>query len=290
MATPWIYILLSSGCAVLVAHYLKRSEHQTLDTLRVLTVNYLAAFGLALVSSELFQASVWPSFTTLLPVLVLALFTGLLFIGNYFLYSKSVDRNGVGISVAAMRLSLILPVLLSVAGYGEHLDLRRWIGVLTVFSALWLLLPERITKKSVTNRTRNTWFLLLLFLMTGTGDSFLKIFETEYSMILSREQFLAAVFLVAGGAGCLLLAQSGRLSISRQEWKAGLLVGIPNYFSATLLIAALSVQSGAVVYTAANLLTMAGAVMVGYLLWQDTVSARQWAGLVLSVLSILLLV
>jgi hypothetical protein len=45
--TAWIFILLSAGGAVLIAHLLKYTEHRKLSTLRVLTVNYLTAASLA---------------------------------------------------------------------------------------------------------------------------------------------------------------------------------------------------------------------------------------------------
>jgi multidrug transporter EmrE-like cation transporter len=282
----WLFILLSSGCSVLIAHLFKLIEFRKLNTMRVLTVNYLIAMCVAFFTSGNPAAEV--NFAILAPVLGIAAVVGVIFIANYFIYSKSVHLNGVGISVASMRISLIVPVLLSTYWYHEYLLAREWVGVSLVFVTLLLLLPD---KQNLFKRPYNSaWLLILIFLFTGLGDSSLKIYEADFSGILSKELFMGYVFLAAFIAGILILMIKGNWAFSRDELIFGILIGVPNLYSALFLIEALSLLSGGIVYTAANLFTVIGATILGIWRWGDILTKAQWFGLGLTLISILLLI
>ena len=282
----WIFIVLSSACSVLIAHFLKVTEFKKLSTTKVLTVNYVIASSVAFLT-PFGGAELDFSFTNALPALVLAVIVGVIFIANFFIYSKSVSKNGVGISVAAMRMSLLIPVLLSTFWYMELMDIRQWAGFVTVIVALFLLLPNK--RKMLREPKSAAWLLVLLFLGTGLGDGSLKVFEVDYSSYLTKEQFMGTVFLSATlvGFGAVLL--NGDLKLSKKELGMGILVGIPNLYSAIFLIDALEVMNGAVVYSVVNTLTVLGATVLGMIRWGDIVTPAQWAGIVATLLSILLL-
>lgn len=283
--TAWLFILMSSGCSVLIAHLLRLIEFKKMNTLRVLTVNYLVATIIAFLTAG--HISTEYELVKLSPVLIIAAIVGVIFITNFFIYSKSVYSNGVGISVAAMRISLIIPVLLSTFWYQEYLMGREWIGVLVVFITLFLLLPE---KRNLFKTPYNAaWLLVLLFLFTGLGDSSLKIYEADFSDLMTQELFMGIVFLVAFLSGFLFLVIQKNWYINRHEIFLGIAVGIPNLYSAIFLIEALSLLSGGIVYSVTNLLTVIGATILGLWRWGDKLTISQWAGLGLTLISILLL-
>ena len=284
--TGWLFIVLSSSCSVLIAHLLKVTEFKKLSTTKVLTVNYIVASLVAFLSPvsgarlDFSVAAAWPA-------LVLAVFVGFIFIANFFIYSKSVSKNGVGISVAAMRMSLLIPVLLSTFWYMELMSTRQWIGFITVCVALFLLLPNKRTM--IREPKSAAWLLVLLFLGTGLGDGSLKIFEVDYSSYLTKEQFMGTVFLSATVVGFGAVFFSGDLKFSKQEIGTGILVGIPNLYSAIFLIKALEIMNGAIAYSVVNILTVLGATVLGMIRWGDIVTTAQWAGIAATLFSILLL-
>lgn len=284
--TPWIYILLSSGCSVLVAHFLRIIEYKRLNTLRVLSVNYLIATFIAFFTSG--DTSTVQISENFWPVFILASVVGIIFITNFFIYSKSVHHNGVGISVASMRISLIIPVVVSTVWYQEFLQAREWLGVSLVFLTLFLLLPD---KKSLLIKPYNAaWLLIFLFIFTGIGDASLKVFEADFSNIINKELFLGFVFLMATVVGLLVLCIQRSWEYTRAEVGLGIAIGIPNLYSAIFLIDALSLMSGGIVYTAANLFTVIGATLLGIYRWGDLLTRPQWIGIGLTVISILLLI
>ena len=287
MIAGWIYIILCAASSVLIAHFLKVVENRNLSTVRVLTVNYLVATVVA------FSTSGWSGIGHLdigegLTAIMIAAVVGVIFIANFFIYSKSVYYNGVGISVAAMRISLIMPVLLSTLWYLEILSFKQWVGVVLVFITLFLLLPNK--RKMLREPFSAAWLLVLLFILTGLGDGSLKIYEREFSSLLSKEQFMGFVFLTAFLIGLIVISIRRSWNFKKMEWVMGIAVGVPNLYTAIFLIEALERMNGAVVYSSVNVLTVLGGTLLGIMKWGDKLTKIQWSGIALTVITILLLI
>lgn len=282
----WIYIVLCAISSVLIAHFFKVAEKRNLNTVRVITVNYLIAFPSAFLLYGVQHRTDVLSGELLLPVL-LATLVGVVFIFNFFIYSKSVNLNGVGISIAAMRISLIIPVLLSTLWYLELLTLNQWIGLILVFLVLYLLLPN---KKSLFRGSFEAgWLLPILFLFTGIGEASLKIYESEYSQIFSKGEFMGMVFLTAFLVGVGTVLYKKKWHFKKIEFLIGTCIGIPNMLAAVFLIEALERMNGAVVFSLVNVLTVIGGTFVGVVFWEDRFTKMQWLGIFLTIVSILLL-
>jgi drug/metabolite transporter (DMT)-like permease len=285
--TGWFYIILCAATSVLIAHFLKISESKSHNTIRVLTVNYLVATLAAFISSGYESYKLLNINEIGIPVL-LAVFVGGVFIANFFIYSKSVHHNGVGISVAAMRISLIVPVLVSTLWYLEYLTFLQWLGVILVFATLFLLLPNK--RKMLKEPFSAAWLLVLLFLGTGLGDTSLKVYEAEFSSLLNKEQFMGMVFLTAFVIGVVTVTVRKNWSFKKEEVLLGVAIGIPNLYTSIFLIEALERMSGGIVYSGVNLLTVLGGTLLGVMRWGDKLTKVQWAGIFLTLISILLLI
>lgn len=283
----WLYILSSAICSVIIAHLLKTAEFKKLNTVRVLTVNYLTAAVIAFLT-PIYDTGFDFNFIDVTGALILAVIVGFIFIVNFFIYSKSVDKNGIGISVAAMRVSLIVPVLLSTFWYFEMISGLQWIGVFTVFIALYLLLPNK--RKMLKEPLSAAWLLVLIFIGTGLGDASLKVFEEDFLSVITKEQFMGTVFISSFVIGSSVILFQKNWQFSKAEIVLGVAVGIPNLYSAIFLINALELLSGAIVYSMVNILAVMGATLIGILRWEDRLTKTQWTGIVITLISILLLI
>lgn len=283
----WAFIILCSATSVLIAHFLKVVESKGLSTVRVLTINYAVAATTAFFLSGGFSSG-YPADGFPGGAYILAVITGFFFIANFFIYSKSVFYNGVGISIAAMRISLIIPVLLSTAWYYDLLSTEQWLGVLLVFLTLFLLLPDKW--KMLKEPFSAAWLLVLLFLGTGIGDASLKIYEVEFSGLIGKELFMCFVFLVSFLIGLMVLFVQNKWKFTRKEIFLGIAVGIPNLYTTIFLIEALERMNGAVVYSGVNILTVLGGTLLGLMRWGDRLTRVQWGGIFLTVVAILLLI
>ena len=283
----YLYLLLSSVCSLAIAHLLKLTESKELRTLNTLTVNYfvasLFAFSVGIGGQEggsLGNISVY--------LLLFCIVVGAFFIGNFVVYGKSVHHNGVGITIAAMRLSLLLPVLLSVFMYSEYLNALKLFGVLLVFGAMALLIP--LNRNVKIGNINASWLLVVTFVLSGFADASLKIYEEEFSLSLNESTFMGFVFLGAFVIGTVLCFLRKGPVIKRQEALLGALIGIPNLYSSIFLIYALGGISGSIAYPIVNILNVLGGTLLGLFVWGDKVTVKQWAGIITAIAAIILLI
>jgi drug/metabolite transporter (DMT)-like permease len=283
----YLYLLLSSVCSLTIAHLLKLTEVKELRTLNTLTVNYLVAFVVAFTVGISDGGSL--NLTSLPGYLMLfCIVVGAFFIGNFVVYGKSVHTNGVGITIAAMRLSLLVPVLISILMYGEFLSTIKIVGVILVFGALVLLIPKKNGVKI--GKMDASWLLLIIFLLSGFADASLKIYNEDFSVNLNESMFMGMVFVGAFVIGLILcLIRKGPL-IKKDEAILGASIGIPNLYSSIFLIYALDGISGAVAFPVVNTINVLGGTFLGLLIWSDKVSKKQWAGIAVAILAIILLI
>lgn len=283
----YLYLFFSSVCSLFVAHLLKLTEVKGLRTLNTLTVNYIVAATAAFLVgfAEQDGRNSWlPEYY----VLLFCVIVGLFFISNFMAYSKSVHANGMGVSIAAMRLSLLVPILVSIYLYGEFLVWYQVLGIIMVFGALVLLIPR---KKSIKAGNMNTsWLLLIVFLLTGFADASLKVYNEEFSLSLNELTFMGWIYTGAFSIGFLLSVLRDGPPFTREEAKMGAILGIPNLYSAVFLIYALEDISGAVAFPVVNILNVLGGTLLGLLFWKDEVSPTQWGGIAIAITAILLLV
>lgn len=280
----YAFIFLSAACSLLIAHFLKVAEVKRLRTLNTLTVNYLAAGSIAAVLGSIkSNALIIPDMLILLFCLV----TGLFFISNFVAYSKSVHANGVGVTITAMRLSLLVPVLISIYLYNEYLGSAEIAGVVLVFGALVLLIPKSNGVR--VGRINAGWLLLIVFLISGFADASLKIYKEEFSMQLNESLFMSLVFFGAFLIGIIAcIVRKGPLA-TKEEVKLGTIIGIPNLYSSIFLIYALNDISGSIAYPLVNTLNVMGGTALGIIRWKDKVTNLQWIGLGMALIAMIIL-
>ncbi|WP_445665053.1 EamA family transporter [Fodinibius sp. AD559] len=283
----YIFLVLSSVCSLTIAHLLKVTETKNLRTLNTLTINYIVAAIFALYVG--FEGNLGTTFVSHSAILlVFCIIVGAFFIGNFVAYSKSVHTNGVGITIAAMRLSLLIPVVISIYWYAEYLNGLKMVGILGVFGAMLLLIPKKNNIKI--GSISASWLLILIFVLSGFTDASLKIYEEEFSTNLNELTFMGLVFLGAFLIGLIIaLFRKGPL-ITKKEALLGAAIGIPNLYSSIFLIYALGGISGSIAYPIVNILNVLGGTFLGLIIWNDQVSTKQWIGIATAVIAILLLI
>jgi drug/metabolite transporter (DMT)-like permease len=280
-----IYIVLSAACSLAIAHFLKYSGAYGHSILKILIINYLIAFGIA-VGYSLFEGiNPVPDFP--LWFWLFAVFVGILFISNFFVFGKSVHVNGVGVSVAAMRISLLVPVLLSMVFYREEITILKMAGIVLVFAALGILIASRKDVKIGVIGSQG--LLVLLFVFSGFADGSMKVYEEEMQHAASEYQFMSVVFFTAFLIGVAVSVYQKSLSFSRSEISLGVLVGLPNLFTSIFLIRAFAYMDGSIVYSMVNMIIVAGGAIIGRFIWKDQISGRQWAGILFAILAIAVL-
>ena len=129
--------------------------------------------------------------------------------------------------------------------------------------------------------------LLLLLLAGGGGDAMSKVFE-ELGNPAFSDHFLLLTFLMALGL-CLILVGVSKKPAGRWECIFGLLIGIPNFFSAKFLLGALKDLAAVIVYPVYSVATILTVTVTGVLVFREKLEKKQWLALGMILVALVLL-
>ncbi|MDZ7806834.1 MAG: hypothetical protein U5K71_06935 [Gracilimonas sp.] len=284
----FIFIFLSICCSLSIAQILKIAENNKMRVMSILVINYLAGSLISLFNSAEFSSNSLNLLDHNLVMGGMIILLGLIFIGNLVVYSRSIDRVGMGVSIAAMRMSLIFPIAVSLFVFGEELVPIRYLGILLALVALLLMVPRIKTKKI--SGLSDAWLPVLIFLMTGAADTGLKVYERVFASQLSEELFVSGIFFVSFLTGLGILIKRRELHFTFKEIVYGVITGIVNLYSSIFLIYALKLMPGSVVFPIVNVSLVILGTLIGVWVWKDKPTVKQWSGLAVAVISIILLI
>jgi multidrug transporter EmrE-like cation transporter len=119
--------------------------------------------------------------------------------------------------------------------------------------------------------------LLALLVLGGLGDTMSKVFETWGDPSLAP-QFLLYTF----GAAlvlCIVLMLYKKQRPGRYELLFGVLIGVPNFFSARFLLRALGSLPAVIVYPTFSVATILVVTLAGVVFFREKLTRRQWLAL-----------
>lgn len=275
-----LFLILAVISSALVSVTMRLSKAKTDGGVSMLAVNYLMCLLLALLHTG-HRALPTPS-SGLTLTLVLGLINGLLYLLGFVLLQENVARNGVVLSAAFMKLGLLVPMAVSILFFGEQPTFLQVLGFLLAISAIIL---TNSGTDGVSGKFRAG--LILLLLAGGGGDAMSKIFE-ELGPAAYEEQFLLFTFISALIL-CLCLMVRKRERPGKAEALWGLLIGIPNYYSARFLLLSLEEVPAVIAYPTYSVATIAVVSLTGVCLFREKLSRRQWTatGIILAALFLL---
>jgi drug/metabolite transporter (DMT)-like permease len=221
---------------------------------------------------------------------------GVLFICLFNIIGITAQKNGVAVASVANKLSLIIPVVISVYLYNEQLSGLKIVGVVVALVAVLFTCYQ--PAKSTTGSTKTNWliylFPLLLFIGSGLLDSIINHVQKNYVTAENSNAYLITGFLSAATIGSILLVIqliTGKQKFSSKNLVAGILIGIPNYFSIWCLVKFLNQspwQSNASI-PVNNMGIVLFSAVAAWLLFKEKLSLINWVGITLSLAAIALI-
>ena len=273
-----VLALLFSAVLALVLKYLN-----TGSPYGVYLVNYITCTLLAFAAMEpkaLYNGDVTPCW--------LGAVTGLVYLASLSANGYSIHKNGAILSSVFTRLGVLVPIVVSVALFGERPTLLQGLGVVLAVAAAVLMngLPGR----PATPSARNKVYLLplvLTLLLNGTADAMSKVF-TQLGRRQDDGLFMFYIFLFAGLATLALLVKEHRPLTGRDIF-FGVLVGVPNFLSSRLLLAALTELPAFLVYPSYSVGVILVISVASFFLFRERLNGRQMgaAGMILAALVLL---
>ncbi len=275
-----IYLILAIASSAMVSIFMRLSEGKVKGNTSMLAMNYLACMTMA--GLYMGFGNIAPAGSGLGLTLGMGAFNGLLYLLGFVLLKLNIRKNGVVMSATFMKLGLLVPMVMSIALFGEMPSALQLIGFILAVGAILLINFE---KEATTMEFKAG--LILLLLAGGGGDAMSKVFEVYGNSALS-EQFLFYTFATA-----LLLCVG--LTIRQKEKPGiaeigyGLLVGIPNYFSARFLLRAVESLAAVIVYPTVSVATMVVITLAGVCFFKERLGKRQWIAVAMILVALAML-
>jgi len=218
------------------------------------------------------------------------LFLGVLFIVVFNLMAKTSQRLGVSVASVATKMSFVIPVILGLILYSEKLSFFKTTGIVLALAAVYFAsvkdTPRAIQKRSLL-------LPVMVFLGSGIIDASIKYMEENHVETSEFPIFSATVFGAAACTGILfILLRSFKkpLKLNFKNVLGGIALGIPNFFSIFFLLRALQNETlnSASIFTLNNVAIVMFSTLLGIILFKEKISSKNWGGILLAVISIIL--
>jgi drug/metabolite transporter (DMT)-like permease len=257
-----------------------------IDTFQAIVVNYFVAFlcGFFFSPFEITKLTTVP-----IGWLCYTIGAAMLFIGLFLIMGLSAQKNGLSSTSVAVKMSMALSVLGMMIFYSESVQLIKVAGiVLAIFGVIGMTVQAKDTEKNVSA----TWMLLVLFLGSGLLDFLLNYIQ--HSVLAADETafFTAYAFGLAGIIGLIIACTrliKGKLAPSIRNLIAGVLLGIPNFFSIYFLMKAYDELSwsNSSILAVINVSIVIIAAIIGLLFFKEKWNKLKIIGFISSLISIL---
>lgn len=224
------------------------------------------------------------------PFLFYGALLGILLIVLFNILSYSTKKEGMAVTTIANKLSLVIPVIFSYWLYHEHIGWLKLLGIAFAFPAVYLS-----SMRSKGFHVHNLLLPLVIFIGSGTMDTFIKYVQ-HYHLTTAAMQagFTTIGFFVAALLGSIVIIMqmiSRGIRLQGKNILAGILLGIPNYFSVYYFVRLLDsdfMQSSAVI-PVNNIGIVCLTTLTAIFIFKERANKQMIAGVVLSLLSIILI-
>jgi drug/metabolite transporter (DMT)-like permease len=223
-----------------------------------------------------------------------AIVMGFMFIILFNIIAFGARRIGVAVVSVANKLSLVIPFLFAIYLYDEKLTTLKITGIIiALLAVLFTCWPHQDIQGSSIKSARGLVLMVPVALFIGSGllDTMIKYVEQNFLDEASYDNYFITAFAIAGMAGGLLLLFqfiTGNQKFDRRAILAGIMIGIPNYFSLWTLVKVLAANQGnsSAIFPIVNIGIVLFSTLMALILFREKLSKLNWTGVALAVLAI----
>ena len=227
-----------------------------------------------------------------LPVINLGIIAGMLFFIAVITFFEVTRRGRLAISWTVLSLSLVIPTLASMILWGETPFLRQCIGMGGIAAAFVLFGIDQNRVEARRNASSSEgwiWALLLFIAFISTG---LTLVCTKAMIEQGLTDFLLHYTLIDYASAATLAITFiwvKKRMPGHQEWKMAILMGISGFASFILLLEALLLLSGIVVFPLRSTINIVLTASLSVVLWREKMTVAGGVGMALAIVSIFLI-
>ena len=284
-----IFLALSIIASTLIFVIFRLFASYNINTLQAIVVNYFVACSCGVIGYQnSIELSTIPQYNWFYYTLAL----GALFIIVFNLMAITTQHNGLSVVSVATKMALVIPIAFGLWYYKEPLGTSKAAGIVLALIAVYLVAVKK--DSSIILQKKNLVFPVLVFLGSGLIDTSLNFLQNDFITDKSLiPLFSSTIFLTAGVIGIMVLVAQKIKGVLVLEFKniiAGIVLGIPNYFSIYFLVKALrsDLFDSSGIFTINNVGIVIISTLLGIVFFKEQLSVKNWIGITLAVISIAL--
>mgnify|MGYP000215071554 FL=1 len=284
-----IFLALSITASTLIFVIFRLFASYNINTLQAIVVNYFVACSCGVIGYQnSIELSAIPQYNWFYYTLAL----GALFIIVFNLMAITTQHSGLSVVSVATKMALVIPIAFGLWYYKEPLGTSKAAGIVLALIAVYLVAVKK--DSSIILQKKNLVFPVLVFLGSGLIDTSLNFLQNDFITDKSLiPLFSSTIFLTAGVIGIMVLVAQKIKGVLVLEFKniiAGIVLGIPNYFSIYFLVKALrsDLFDSSGIFTINNVGIVIISTLLGIVFFKEQLSVKNWIGITLAVISIAL--
>ncbi len=220
---------------------------------------------------------------------------GVLFISGFNILAKTVQHIGVTLASVAQKMSLVISVAFTLWYFSESLTIQKILGFIAAFASIIMInLPSKKTNDKSEGIQKYWYLFLATLILSGIIEATLYFVEAKNYSDNADIGFVVSLFGMAGILGGLVILLGYVTKRIKFEFKnviAGIILGIPNFFTIYLLLVLFNQgYEGSEILPIINISIILGSALVGFILFKEKLNLWQWIGFLLGLTCILLLI
>ena len=275
-----LYLLLAIASSTMVSVSMRLSEKRVKNDMEMFIANYLTC---VLLSCAFLGSSLFSTGAGMGSALLQGGFSGFLYLASLFFMQENMHHNGIVLTSAFSKLGVLVPTLMAVVVFRERPELLQLLGMVVALIAIAIIYFE----KGAFSQGNKKALLLATLLVSGMTDSMANIYDKTGSAAF-KDHYLLFTFLFACLFAVLMNLRS-KTPMGKAEIGFGILIGIPNYFSARFLLLALGSVPAVITYPAYSVATIVAITLSGVLFFKEQVSSKKKFALLLVIVALVLL-
>jgi len=284
-----INLILAIIASSLVSIMMRVGEGRAKNNISMLSVNYFLCMILAIIYTGV--GNLMQTGEGLGTAIGLGSINGFFYIASLILFQNSVKKNGVVLSSIFMKLGIMMPLIISILLFGEMPTVVQIIGFVIAVTAI-VIINMKEKEENVTNHKTNRTSpvklgLILVLVGCGMADGMSKIYQ-ELGTREFEELFLVCTFVIAFILSVLFVKYK-KQKYTSNEILYGILLGVPNYYSARFLLKALGEIPAVVAYPTFSIGTIAVITLTGVFAFKEKLTIRQMFAIGLIAVAVVLL-
>jgi len=276
------FLFLTILCSTSIALILKQSDTKKGEPIVLLAGNYLVATVISLTILFFRNDKVFSQET-----LFFGLGLGIIFVLSFFAFAKAVSYAGTGLATTSSRLSVIIPILLSIIIYNEVPNEFHLLGFLfTVITFIMFYFSVKGNHKEGEGLLKYL-FLIAVLIGIGINDFSMKVFKSWRPE--GEEPFFVFFIFSSAFVYSSIYIIIKKIKMVKETALWGLALGVPNVFSTVFLLAALALVPAIIVYPLINVGIILFTTLLAFIIWKEKLNRWGILALTSGLLAILFL-